>query len=154
MLAIRKLGLGIAALAFTAGTAAGHAANDTWTQIDLVGPIETELADGTPRILHPSCSGGPVLREGSHFPVPGSTDYYFFVQKGNPNRIPIALDGGGACWDAATCIGSPLTGSSTYTVELEESPARLANAEGIFDSNNPDNEPRCRPGILLRPAEG
>ena len=130
--------MGIAAVALTAG-ALSHAANETWTQIDLVGPIETELADGTPRTLHPSCSGGPVLREGSPAPVPGNTDYYFFVQKGNPNRILIALDGGGACWDAATCIGSPLTGNSTYTVELDESPARLANAEGIFDSTNPEN---------------
>jgi len=116
---------------------AAQAAQSDWEQISLEGPIETQLADGTTRILHPSCSGGPELTEAG--PVPASTDFYFFVQKGNPNKLLIGLDGGGACWDAATCIGSPLFGNSTYTVSLDESPNRLAAAEGFFDSSNPEN---------------
>ena len=88
----------------------------------------------------PSCSGGPQEVPGSPLPVPSDPQYYFFIQAGNPNKILIGLDGGGACWDAATCIGSPLSDfGSTYTVALDETPARLANAEGVFDSNNPDN---------------
>ena len=101
--------------------------------------VKVTLPDGSTRTLMPSCSGGPQIVQGVPFPVPADTQYYFFVQAGNPNKILIGLDGGGACWDAATCIGSPLTGNSTYTVALDETPARLANAEGFFDSSNPDN---------------
>lgn len=118
---------------------AAFATQNSWDQVYLDGPIETTLPDGSSRTLHPSCSGGPQVVPGSPLPVPSDTQYYFFVQAGNPNKILIGLDGGGACWDAATCIGSPLTGDSTYTVALDETPARLANAEGFFDSSNPDN---------------
>lgn len=128
----------IAALAIgLAGTAAAKGKDKGWTQIDLSGPIETQLPDGSMRTLHPSCSGGPVVTETGI--RPGNTDYFFFVKKGNPNRLLITLNGGGACWDAATCIGSPLTDLSTYTVELDETPGRLADAEGIFDTSNPEN---------------
>ncbi len=69
----------------------------------------------------------------------GKSDYYFFVRAGNPNRILIALDGGGACWDAATCIGSPLAGTSTYTVELDETAEGLGQGQGLLDISNKDN---------------
>jgi hypothetical protein len=109
-----------------------------WDQIHLEGPIETRLPDGSTRTLHPSCSGGPELNDAGS-PVPASTDYYFFVQQGNPNRLLIGFDGGGACWDAFTCIASPLSGRSAYTVSLDETPDRLANGEGFFDASNPEN---------------
>ena len=116
---------------------AAQAAQSGWEQIYLEGPIETKLPDGTTRILHPSCSGGPERTEAGI--VPANTDYFFFVQGGNPKRLLIGLDGGGACWNAGTCIGSPLTGDSTYTVSLDETPARIAAAEGIFNADNPEN---------------
>lgn len=134
----RTLILALAALLLHAPETS-FAAQDSWDQIDLTGPIETTLPDGTTRTLMPSCTGGPQLVPDVPFPVPADTQYYFFVQAGNPNKILIGLDGGGACWDAATCIGSPLTGNSTYTVALDETPARLADSEGFFDSSNPDN---------------
>ncbi len=108
-----------------------------WERIPLNGPIKTRLPDGSTRVLHPSCSGGPEMAEAG--PVPASTDYYFFVQRGNPNKVLIALDGGGACWDAATCIGSPLSGNSTYTVSLNGIPGTIASAGGIFSNHNSKN---------------
>jgi len=133
---IKRLPWMAAVLLLVAATGA-QATDNTWDQIDLSGVITTQLPDGSVRDLQPSCSGGPELTPAG--PVPASTDFYFFVQQGNPNKILIGLDGGGACWDAATCIGSPLTGNSTYTVSLDETPARLANAEGFFDAGNPEN---------------
>ena len=132
----RMISLGLIAL-ILGFASASRAAPQDWDQIYLDGAIETQLPDGSFRILHPSCSGGPELLDGEV--VAASTDYYFFVQKGNPNKLLIGLDGGGACWDADTCIGSPLTGQSTYTVALDETPDRLADAEGLFDSRNPEN---------------
>lgn len=133
---VRRLSL-IATVGLLLATPVAQAAQNTWDQIGLGPVISTQLPDGTVRELRPSCSGGPELTPTG--PVPANTDFYFFVQKGNPNKILIGLDGGGACWDAATCIGSPLTGNSTYTVSLDETPARLANAEGFFDARNPEN---------------
>jgi hypothetical protein len=108
-----------------------------WVQINLEGPIETQLPDGSMRTLHPSCSGGPVMTTAG--PVPANTEFYFFVQKGNSTKLLFGLDGGGACWDAATCIGSPLIGQSTYTVASDETPEGLASAGGFFDGSNPEN---------------
>ncbi|WP_405231705.1 pectin acetylesterase-family hydrolase [Lentisalinibacter salinarum] len=135
-----------------------HAAKNEWDRIDLEGPIEVTLSDGRTRMLEPSCSGGPkpVLNENGD-PTgaiePANTDFFFFVQRGNPNRLLVGLDGGGACWDAVTCIGSPLQEElgvlpppldqliedSTYTQELDETAEGLAQAGGIFDARNPDN---------------
>lgn len=123
---------------------AGAANASEWERIDLAGPYTVDIPDGdggtVTRVVEPSCSGGPVPDAGS--PVgfrPGDTDYYFFVRAGNPNRILIALDGGGACWDAATCIGSPLSGGSTYTVELDETAEGLNQGRGLLDTSNEDN---------------
>lgn len=135
-----------------------HAAKNEWDRIDLKGPIEVTLSDGTPRTLEPSCTGGPkaVLDEDGEPTgeiVRANENFFFFVQKGNPNRLLIGLDGGGACWDAVTCIGSPLQAaldilppplnavirSSTYTQELDETAEGLAQSGGIFDARNPDN---------------
>lgn len=55
------------------------------------------------------------------------------------SRLYSALDGGGGCWDAFTCIGSPLSNRSTYTVELDETSEGLASSQGVFDSSNKDN---------------
>ena len=114
------------------------AAQNQWDRIDVGGIIQTTLPDGSERVLQPSCSGGPQFTAGGGI-EPASTEFYFFVQQGNPNKILIGLDGGGACWDAATCVGSPLIGGSTYQVALDETVESLAAAEGFFDARNPEN---------------
>ncbi len=109
-----------------------------WRQIFLNGPIETKLADGSTRTLDPSCSTGPTRAPDGSI-VPANPQYSFFIREGNPNKLLVALDGGGACWDAFTCLGSPLAGSSTYAQAVDENPARLGNGEGLFDRRNPEN---------------
>lgn len=128
----------------TALTVSAGAYASEWERIDLTGSYTIELPDGDgateSRTLEPSCSGGPVADVESPLGFrSGNPDYYFFVRQGNPNRILIALDGGGACWDADTCIGSPLSGSSTYSVELDETAEGLGQGEGLLDISNKDN---------------
>jgi hypothetical protein len=108
-----------------------------WEQIYLNGPTQVKLADGSKLTVDPSCSGGPVMTPAG--PVPGDTQYSFFIQRGNPNKLLVAFDGGGACWDGITCIGSVLAGSPTYAPIVDETPDSLAQARGLFDSRNPDN---------------
>jgi hypothetical protein len=113
-----------------------------WQQVPLSGAIPVELADGSERVLEPSCSGGIVM-EGT-VPRPGNTDYSFFILEGNPDKILISLDGGGACWDAASCLLSPLApqlfgGRPTYSPEVNETVNTISQVGGILDSKNVDN---------------
>jgi hypothetical protein len=114
-----------------------QADSPAWEQVYLNGPTDVTLADGRTVTVDPSCSGGPVLTPAG--PVPGATQYSFFIQRGNPNKLLVAFDGGGACWDATTCIGSVLAGQSTYSQIVDETPASLAQGRGLLDSRNPEN---------------
>src|SRR5215831_12302172 len=43
---------------------------------------------------------------------PGTTcahggDYSFFVREGDPKRLLVCFQGGGACWNYATCVKNP-----------------------------------------------
>lgn len=118
-------------------TAAQAGKPNHWEQVFLDGPIDVTLADGNTRTVDPSCSGGPVMTAGG--PVPGDTQYSFFIQRGNPNKLLVAFDGGGACWDETTCIGSVLAGSPTYAPIVDETPQGLAQGRGLIDTANPDN---------------
>lgn len=120
----------------TLTSAAAQSKNTRWQEIDVPdGPMDILLPDGSPRTVTPSCAGGP--KAGGL--EAANTDFKFFVREGNPNRVLFFLDGGGACWDARTCIGSAITGQATYTQEINETAAALDAAGGIFDRQNPDN---------------
>jgi hypothetical protein len=114
-----------------------------WKQVPLGGSITTRLYQGSKRELQPSCSGGAVLREDGTVRQ-AITDYSFFIQKGDRDKILIAIDGGGACWDAASCLLSPLNpdlfgGQATYSPEVNETAGMIASMGGILDSDNPAN---------------
>lgn len=126
--------IGALALASTAAQAARKA---DWEQIFLNGPMAVTLPDGSRRTVEPSCSGGPVMTAAG--PVPGDTQFSFFIKRGNPNKLLVGFDGGGACWNEATCIGSVLTSSPTYSRVVDETPESLAQGQGVFDDRNPDN---------------
>ena len=112
--------------------------DDKWIQVLLNGPIVHKLSDGSTRVLHPMCSGGPIpTAQGVE---PASTQYSFFIKRGDPKRLVVALDGGGACWNADTCIGSPLSGQgSSYSQVVDETPTALAQSGGLLDDRNPKN---------------
>ena len=109
-----------------------------WTQIPLDGPINYELPDGDIRVLDPSCSAGPELTADGGL-QPTDPQYSFLVQLGDPRRLLIVMDGGGACWDAVTCLGTPLLGASTYSQIVDETPASAEAAGGFFNTDRADN---------------
>lgn len=126
----------VATLALVLAPLTGHAGQG-WDQIFLNGPIQATLPDGSQRTVNPSCSAGPVATPAG--PRPADPQFSFFVRKGNPNKVILALDGGGACWNALTCIGTPLANQSTYSQTVNETPAALDQAGGLFDSSNTQN---------------
>jgi hypothetical protein len=62
------------------------------------------------------------------------TPYAFFVHPGTVNRLAVYFQGGGGCWDAASCS---IPGTFDETVTDSDNPENFP--EGIGDSDNPDN---------------
>lgn len=79
---------------------------------------------------HTGCAGAPTSQ---------SADFSFFFREGDPRRLVIGFDGGGACWDNTTCLGSVLSGSPVYQTEVDETPAQLDALGGLFDRANSES---------------
>lgn len=125
------------ALAGLAALPLAGAAAAPWQQVPIAGPIDYALPDGRTRTVAPSCVGGPVrTRQGYK---PADTRFSFFVQRGDPRRLLIAFDGGGACWNADTCLTAALAGQATYAMTVSETPASLARKGGILGSDDARN---------------
>ena len=62
------------------------------------------------------------------------TPYTFFVRNGDPTRLLIFFEGGGACWNDGTCK----PGSGTFS-EVVHGDEMAAFTQGIFDVANPQN---------------
>lgn len=87
-------------------------------------------------LREPSCSGAP---RPPLFTEPYPTEFSFFVRPGDPSRLVMGLDGGGACWDPLTCLGSVLDNNPIYDPEIDETPASLDATGGLSDQANPAN---------------
>ena len=83
-----------------------------------------------------------ALAEGWNRLTPGGettcsdgSEYAFFVRRGDPEKLLIHFEGGGACWTGETC---DLRARPTYdpTVDETDNPAHRS---GIFDLENPEN---------------
>jgi hypothetical protein len=110
---------------------------DGWIRIDASAPFTDR--SGVRR--SPGCSGGPVITDtpaGQQL-VAADTAYSFFVRHGNPEKLAILFDGGGACWDAATCIGSVIAGRPLYSQTVDETIEELNAIGGIGDPLNAAN---------------
>ncbi|MCB0979988.1 MAG: hypothetical protein KDB17_04980 [Ilumatobacter sp.] len=61
-----------------------------------------------------------------------ASEFHYFVREGDPNRVVLFFEGGGACFSAETC--GP--GSNTYKRAIFPPPA---DGDGIFDVDNERN---------------
>ena len=89
----------------------------------------------------PSCAGAlePGLINGNVVLVETPPDFSFFYRDGDPDLLVIFLDGGGACWDPLTCLGSVINGDPVYNTFVDETTAELDAAGGLGDNSNPEN---------------
>jgi hypothetical protein len=60
------------------------------------------------------------------------TPYSFFVRDGDPRRLVIFFGGGGACWNAETCVKTPVFKSAVDSTDFPI-------GEGIFDFARAEN---------------
>ena len=100
------------------------------------------LHDGWNRI-----EGGP----GTGCSAPGS-EFEFFVRPGDPARVAIYLDGGGACWNEETCVTDP-----AYDPAIDEAddPSKRGGIFALDDARNPIRDftivsvPYCTADLFL-----
>jgi hypothetical protein len=72
--------------------------------------------------------------------------YSFFVRPGNPRRLTLIFQGGGACWSAATC---DLSGARRFFDPTVDESDRPVNKDGILDLDEPRNPIRDHTVILV-----
>lgn len=102
----------------TDATTSPHTAS-TWTEVD---PPTTVTYQGRP--FSPICSRG--------------TPYAYWVKRGSEDglhKLLVYYQGGGACWDAATCAAA--TGAFDDDVTPGDNPANTTT--GLGDLTNPNN---------------
>lgn len=62
--------------------------------------------------------------------------YRFFVHRGDPSRLLIEFEGGGACWSGSTCEADIYNKTITSDPEVARQTGQL---QGIYDRTNPAN---------------
>ena len=114
-------------------------ADSGWQRFDF--PKDAPYIDRNGEILHPSCSGAPIptFGPGGFELLQSDTQYSFFYREGDIKKLAIFFDGGGACWDPLTCIGSALIGDPIYDTIVDETVTELNDTGGLADNGNPDN---------------
>ena len=117
------------AMALWATTSLAMAAGGGWQTISNPGPVVG--ADGLPH--RATCSGYP------------GTDprFRFWVRPGDPKKLAVVFDGGGACWDDLTC-SNPFSDGRRDPLLQFYSPSIPADADpsqygGLLDVANPAN---------------
>jgi hypothetical protein len=112
------------AAAVTLIVAASAAEASDWTEIGGLGEVNG---------MSPGCSGAPGTAD---------AEFSFFVREGASDNVAIFFDGGGACSDPNTCIGTAigdLPPGPIYTPAVDETAESLAELEGLGDLSNQDN---------------
>lgn len=77
-----------------------------------------------------------VVEPGGDTVCSDGSPYRFFVRPGDPGRLLVEFEGGGACWDANTCS------ADVYNRRITIDPAQAARdglLVGIYDVANPEN---------------
>jgi hypothetical protein len=77
-----------------------------------------------------------VIEPGGETLCADGSAFKFFVYPGDPAKLLVEFEGGGACWDAATCASSFYSRRVSIDPAAAEQQGRLV---GIYDRKNPDN---------------
>ena len=126
-------------LAFLAAGSVAQAEGDGWKR--FVFEEGQAYPDPYGNAVHPKCSGAPVPTIGPYGPElsVADTEFSVFYREGDMRKLAIFFDGGGACWDELTCIGSALAGEPIYDTYVDETVADLNATRGLADNSNPAN---------------
>ena len=88
----------------------------------------------TPRALAQNGGYWAVVRPGGETICSDGSPYQFYVHNGALDKLLIFFQGGGACWDAATCFRLRL-----YDPDIGPADNPAASGAGVLDLDAPDN---------------
>lgn len=114
---------------------------EEWQQISVPESLDIINDAGLPQTLLPACALETLTDPATGATIPN--DFHFYFKPGNAGKLLVFFNGGGACWNDATCVTSLALSSvpdnrPTYnpSMYVENSPI---NVGGIFDDENPRN---------------
>lgn len=118
---------------------AGAGAGTASTPPDSTPPGASVPGESVPGVSVPGgeiVAGGEweIVKPGGDCQCALGTEYAFFVRRADPTNVVFFLEGGGACFDAATCA----PGSEFYDPDVDETDDPDPQS-GIFDFMQPDN---------------
>lgn len=119
-----------------------------WQTIPVEKSLQVTLSDGSSKTIQPACALDALpapadAPEGTPAFIPN--DFRFYFKQGESDNVLVYFQGGGACWNDATCVDSlalqhdgnpqsrPAYNPSVYT---ENNPVE---AGGIFNDEREDN---------------
>lgn len=128
----------IFSLLFSPYVSAGE--NNSESEWGIV-PVESELTvndkDGNPLTINPSCAFDSLTNPDDGTLIDNS--FHFYFKPGKNDKLVVFFNGGGACWDDATCLTSLKEGDRpTYNPSIHQANAPIG-AGGIFDDDNEEN---------------
>ncbi|WP_051392901.1 pectin acetylesterase-family hydrolase [Glycomyces arizonensis] len=74
--------------------------------------------------INPAAAGWEQVRADGDCQCADGSDYGFYAREADPEKVVLYLDGGGACWSAATCAGE----GGGYQSGVED-----PGGDGLFD---------------------
>jgi len=97
----------------------------SWEQIIPAPQSTVTMPDGSVKEISPSCALPALLGPEGATPNPFS----FYFQQGESDNVLIYFNGGGACWDSASCLAS-------LQLEFDDDPVTRAafNPSGFIDN--------------------
>ncbi|MAD14508.1 MAG: hypothetical protein CL579_00260 [Alteromonadaceae bacterium] len=115
--------------------------NSEWQTIPIASEMEIVDGNGQPKTITPSCAFDTVPNPLDGTPLDNSFRFYF--KEGKSKNVLVFFNGGGSCWNDATCVASLALANvpddrPTYnpSVLQENSPV---DAGGVFDDDNRRN---------------
>jgi len=135
-------GLAVAATASAADALVLPPGPGPWTAfrpqaVEVQGQTFTPSCSRLPGVPAPVAGGGPA----------DTSTFQFWARRGTVNKLIVYFDGGGACWDARTCLGVTPSGRATPTFvpySIYQDPRNVGTGPGQFsgvfdlaDTRNP-----------------
>lgn len=108
--------------------------------VAAMGLAACKAAPALPALVETAAAPAPtwtVIAPGGETLCATGTPYRFHVREGDPERVMIFLNGGGACWTGDHC--APGIEPTTYTPFSEMDANNPALMGGVFDAGNPEN---------------
>ena len=112
-----------------------------WQTIPVASQIDIIDDEGTPKTINPACAFDTVPSPVDGTPLDNAFRFYF--KEGKSKNVLVFFNGGGSCWNDATCVASLALANvpgnrPTYnpSVLIENSPV---GAGGVFDDDNKEN---------------